>query len=181
MRELDEVIMCLRGTNGLGACVEELLKVLRGGFRVYVSGNGGSASTASHFSADLSALGFNSICLNDSIPRVTAITNDYGWSRVYVDQLKFISQGDILVLFTVHGGEGCAEGEDWSINLVEAYKMCSGLGVKTIVFSGCLGGYFRGKENVLLLPVDSGNPYVVEGVQSVIAHMICVNLKEKLK
>ena len=160
--------------------IKALLHARFNGFRVHCCGNGGSGSTASHFSADLQNLGFDSVCLNDSLPRVSALTNDKGWGRVYTEQLSQVIPEDVLVLFTVHGSEGAESAGPWSQNLVEAYKLCVSKGVYVIVFSGNGGGYFRNRDDVLLVPVESGDVYVVEGVHSVLAHMVCDELKRRI-
>ena len=63
------------------------------GKQVFVAGNGGSASTATHFTCDLAKFTavegkrrFRVICLNDNIPLVSALTNDLGWDSVYYEQ-----------------------------------------------------------------------------------------------
>ena len=71
--------------------VEVLFDALQRGSQVFTCGNGGSASTASHFACDLNKkAGIKSISLNYNIPLITAITNDYGWNYVYEEQLKML-------------------------------------------------------------------------------------------
>src|SRR3989338_7329567 len=65
------------------------------GKRVFVIGNGGSASTATHFACDLNKYvsvekeqRFRVISLEDNIPLITALVNDEGWENVYTYQLE---------------------------------------------------------------------------------------------
>src|SRR5712664_3354478 len=82
--------------------------------QVFLAGNGGSASTATHFAADLnkyaSELGkkrFRAIALTDNMPLMTALVNDEGWEKVYTWQLdNLMKEGDLLVAISVHGGSG---------------------------------------------------------------------------
>src|SRR5207244_11963637 len=71
---------------------------------VFAVGNGGSASTATHFACDLAKwtalpgkARFRVLCLNDNIPLVSALTNDEGWAAVYREQLEaWLEPGDVL-------------------------------------------------------------------------------------
>jgi D-sedoheptulose 7-phosphate isomerase len=77
--------------------------------QVFIAGNGGSASTATHFTCDLSKFTnvegkqrFRVICLNDNIPLVSALTNDLGWDNVYYEQLRnLMNPNDVLVVISV--------------------------------------------------------------------------------
>ena len=72
-----------------------LLQTRDNGNTVYVFGNGGSASTASHFQNDFGKgvseyieKKFNFLCLNDNVPTVMAIANDIGYDEIFRFQLK---------------------------------------------------------------------------------------------
>nr|MBC8250910.1 SIS domain-containing protein [Candidatus Nitrosopelagicus sp.] len=65
------------------------------GKRIFIVGNGGSASTATHFACDLNKYTsvdkekrFRAISLVDNIPLMTALVNDEGWDKVYSYQLE---------------------------------------------------------------------------------------------
>ena len=52
--------------------------------QIYVFGNGGSASTASHFAQDMNKmLGYRFICLNDNVPSMTAYANDTTYDQIF--------------------------------------------------------------------------------------------------
>jgi D-sedoheptulose 7-phosphate isomerase len=81
------------------AAINEVLNVLEHtreqGATIYICGNGGSASTASHFVCDFNKgvsvnqeKKYNFLCLNDNIPTLLAIANDYGYDRIFVNQLE---------------------------------------------------------------------------------------------
>ncbi|GAH03318.1 unnamed protein product, partial [marine sediment metagenome] len=101
--------------------------------QVFTFGNGGSASTASHFASDLSKLGVKAYCLNDNQARVTAITNDSGFEKLYVEQLEGrFNEGDVVVGFSVHGGVGKDKAGKWSQNLLLAIDYAKVHGGKSI-------------------------------------------------
>lgn len=168
---------------------EEYTKVLdilfdcymRGGI-VYTMGCGGSASTATHFAADLAKTvgGFKAISLVDNIPLVSAYTNDEGWESVFEGQLKnWITKDDVLVGFSVHGGR-----KDWSENLVSAMSLAKDRSAKIIGFSGFDGGVIKVMADAcLVVPTESevyGTP-VVESMHVVLHHSLIFDLKERIK
>ena len=149
-----------------------------GNGRVFLCGNGGSASTVSHFASDLVTLGVNAICLNDNVSLVTAFTNDFGWNRVYKEQLACYQAraGDILIVASVHGGKGRALGEEWSQNLVRACHYAKYHGLKVLALLGGDGGVIKNLADVSVI-VPHDHPYVVEGCHSVITHLVCAVLR----
>jgi D-sedoheptulose 7-phosphate isomerase len=71
---------------------------------VFVCGNGGSASTAEHFTNDLFAKGVKAICLNSNMAIMTMIANDYGYEYVFEKQLEVYAEtNDLLVIFSCSG------------------------------------------------------------------------------
>jgi D-glycero-D-manno-heptose 1,7-bisphosphate phosphatase len=91
---------------------ELLYGAYRDGKHVFVLGNGGSASTASHMAADLAKntieqnmRRFRILSLNDNTALLTALANDLGYENVFAEQLKnLIRAGDVLVAIS-GGGE----------------------------------------------------------------------------
>lgn len=158
---------------------------------VFVMGCGGSASTATHFAADLSktilvpgAKGLKAMALVDNIPLVSAWINDYGWNTIFKEQLEpWIKEDDVLVGFSVHGGSG-EEANFWSQNLVQAMKLAQERGAKIVGFSGFNGGAMAKIANAsIVVPVNSeplGTP-LVEGFHVVLNHLIIASLKDKIK
>ena len=148
---------------------------------VYTMGCGGSASTATHFAADLAKTvgGFKAISLVDNIPLVSAYTNDEGWESVFEGQLKhWITKDDVLVGFSVHGGR-----KDWSQNLTKAMKLAKEREATIIGFSGFDGGAMKEIADVcLVVPTDSeeyGTP-LVEAMHVVLHHGIIFDLKRRI-
>ena len=72
------------------------------GRKVYICGNGGSASTASHFAGDynkgLKEYNFDFICLSDNVPAMMAIANDISYDEIFRYQLKNkLTENDIVI------------------------------------------------------------------------------------
>lgn len=158
---------------------------------VFVMGCGGSASTATHFTADLSktilvpgAKGLKAMALVDNIPLVSAWINDYGWNSIFKEQLEpWLGKEDVLVGFSVHGGSG-EETNFWSQNLVQAMKLAKERGAKIIGFSGFNGGAMEKMSDAsIVVPINSeplGTP-LVEGLHVVLNHFIIVSLKNRIR
>jgi len=162
--------------------VDVLVECYKKGGVVFTMGCGGSASTASHFTADLAKTvgGFKSICLSDNIPLTSAITNDLGWENVFSHQLfTWMTENDVLMGFSVHGGS-----KDWSQNLVKAMKLAKQRKAFIIGFTGHDGGLMKKMSDICLsipLKVNSYETPLAEGLHSVIAHGIIFELKERIK
>lgn len=149
---------------------------------VFTMGCGGSASTATHFAADLAKTcgGFKAISLVDNIPLVSAWTNDFGWESVFEGQLyDWFTENDVLVGFSVHGGN-----DKWSGNLTKAMKLANERGGKVIGFSGFDGGAMKEMADACLtVPINDelyGTP-VVEAMHVVLHHGLIFYLKKKLQ
>lgn len=158
---------------------------------VFTMGNGGSASTASHFASDLAKFammpgskGLRTMALVDNIPLVSAWTNDAGFGSVFVEQLRpWLREGDVVVGLSVHGGSGQGEAGPWSQNLLQAMILARERGARIIGISGFGGGAMRELADVcIVVPVDSeplGTP-LVESYQVLLHHLICAALKQRI-
>ena len=157
------------------------------GRRVFIIGNGGSASTATHFACDLNKYTsvdgkkrFRAISLEDNVPLVTALVNDEGWDNVYSYQLEnLMDDGDCLVAISVHGGSGKDKADLWSQNLLKAVKLVQSRGGKAVGLVGFDGGAMKDiADACIVVPIDS-TPQV-EGFHLVLTHLICSLIREQL-
>jgi len=155
--------------------------------QVFTCGNGGSASTATHFACDLAKTTivgdrkrFRAYCLNDNIPLVSALINDDGFDNLFYEQLKnSFREGDVLICISVHGGAGSDKAGLWSQNLLKAMKYASDSGGKTIGLSGFDGGPMKDiADACIVVPIDS-TPQV-ESFHLVLEHLICARLRQKI-
>lgn len=168
--------------------IELLLSVWERGNQVFICGNGGSASTATHFACDLSKTTivegkrrFRVHCLNDNIPLITAIINDEGFDNLFVEQLKNLFQkGDILICISVHGGVGRDKAELWSQNLVKAMRYAKEMKGYTIGLSGFDGGVMKEIADACIVVPANSTPQV-ESFHLALEHLICVCLRQKIE
>ena len=169
------------------AVIEVLHEAWKGDRAVYICGNGGSASTATHFASDLNKYvssdaphRFRAFALVDNVPLMSALTNDDGWSDVYSYQLEaFMKEGDVLVGISVHGGSGSDKAGPWSQNLLKAVKVAKEKKGKVVGLIGFDGGVLRKLADAsIVVPADS-TPQV-EGFHLVLTHLISARLKDAI-
>lgn len=106
---------------------------------IFVMGNGGSGSTASHFACDINKgccsdldKKFRMICLNDNMPTMLALANDVCYEAVFEEQMKnFFSPGDLVIGIS---GSGNSE------NVLRAIRYANKNKGRTIGLSGFSGG-----------------------------------------
>jgi len=139
--------------------------------RIFVCGNGGSASTASHFACDMvKGASFNRekrfriMALTDSLPTITAYSNDVHYECVFVEQLKnFAEPGDVVMAISGSGN---------SPNVLRAVEYGNSIGCRTIALSGRNGGKLG---PLAQLNIQASNPHMgrIEDVHMIVMHMIC--------
>jgi len=167
--------------------IEMLFDAWKNGNTVFLIGNGGSASTATHMAADLtksiSVEGkkkFRALALVDNIPMVSALTNDNGWEHIYTEQLKaYFRPGDLVVAFSVHGGAGKDKAGAWSQNLLKAMQYAKDNKGRAIGFAGFDGGAMKQMADACVV-VPANSTSQVEAFHVVLHHLIAFCLKEKI-
>jgi D-sedoheptulose 7-phosphate isomerase len=117
-------------------------------------------------------------------PLVSALTNDEGWAAVYSEQLEsWLSPGDVLVGFSVHGGSGSGNAGLWSQNLPAAMKKAKEKGARLIGFAGDTGGIMSEIADACIV-VPTVNPdritVYTEGMHVVLHHLVCDRLRERI-
>jgi D-sedoheptulose 7-phosphate isomerase len=168
--------------------IELLFDAWKNGGQVFTCGNGGSASTATHFACDLAKTTivdgkkrFKAYCLNDNIPLMSALINDEGFDNLFYEQLKDrFEEGDVLICISVHGGAGKDKAGLWSQNLLKAMKYAKDKGGKTIGLSGFDGGPMKEiADACIVVPINS-TPQV-ESFHLALEHLICSCLRQKIE
>jgi D-sedoheptulose 7-phosphate isomerase len=149
----------------------ELFRARENGNTIFMMGNGGSASTASHFAGDLSKgtlvdgfPRFKAIALTDNIPNMLAWANDKGYEHIFVEQLRNLMEpGDIVIGIS---GSGNSE------NVIRAIEYANEHGAVTVGFSGF-------SENNKLMNAAKINVHVpssymqrVEDIHLVLQHLL---------
>jgi D-sedoheptulose 7-phosphate isomerase len=161
-----------------------LYEAWKGDRQVFVIGNGGSASTSTHFACDLNKWvsdeadrKFRAFALVDNIPLMSALTNDNGWGDVYAEQLRnFYRKGDVLVAISVHGGSGSDKAGPWSQNLLKAVKYVKDNGGKVVGLSGFDGGVLKTAADACVVVPANSTPHV-EGMHLVLTHLMAEQLR----
>lgn len=155
----------------------ELLDAARQtGRRVFVAGNGGSASTASHLACDLmkatSRRGRRParvLCLSDNVPALTAWANDETFDVVFLSQLRVhAEESDVVV---------AVSGSGRSANIVETLAFAKKSGLSTIGLLGMEGGPARELCDVAVV-VNSDDYEVIENAHLTISHLFAAYLRE---
>ena len=154
----------------VGEAIETLGQARDEGRRIFVCGNGGSASMASHFATDLvkgASFGrpsrFRIQALTDSLPTITAYSNDVGYECIFVEQLKnFAEPGDVIVAISSSGK---------SPNVLRVIEYGNSIGCRTIALTGGSGGQLGPLAS---LEIRVAHPHTgrIEDLHQVVLHMI---------
>lgn len=132
--------------------------------RVFVMGNGGSATTAQHFAQGLRDAGVKAFSLVDNVGIVTALANDYGYEQVFERQLAGIAgAGDMVVVISASGD---------SENVVRGVRCAKSMGLVAVGLFGFSGGVLRDIVDKYVL-VDDDHYGRVEDAHLAVCHMIC--------
>jgi len=176
---INEVFDCLKNVdrNSIDQALELISTSVKSKSSIYVIGNGGSASLASHFVTDLLKSGSSrgqsiaAISLVDNSALLTATSNDMDFEDVFSWQIRQLAKsGDLLIAISSSGN---------SKNIVRAVSAAGELGLKTLTISGFDGGLISHIADVSVVTKSSiGNYGPVEDAHSIICHYIARNLRK---
>ncbi len=161
----------------IGKACENIIHALKSGNKILLAGNGGSASDSNHIAGEFvsglykarKALNALSLTSNNSI--ITAISNDYGYDKVFSRQIEAIgNKGDVLIALTTSGN---------SKNIVEALKTAQNLSVLTICMTG-INNCEADKYANILIKVPSDDTPIIQESQITIGHLICKIIEENI-
>lgn len=166
-----------RGWPEIRLFAGELAEVLRRGGAVFSCGNGGSASQAEHFAAELSGrfkLDRRSLpvfALSTNTASVTAISNDFGFAEMFARQIEGIGKkGDCLVALSTSGE---------SRNIVRACETARRKGMRVFALTGRSGGsLLEAGDRVIRVP-DTDTARIQE-MHLVVLHIACQLIEEAL-
>ena len=127
-----------RATEDVARAARLIVQAMRGGGKLLIFGNGGSAADAQHFAAELvnrfeaERPPLAAVALTTDSSNLTSIANDYAWEQVFAKQLRAIGRrGDVLLAISTSGN---------SPNVIEALRAAHDLGVRVIALTGNGGG-----------------------------------------
>jgi len=142
---------------------------------IYVIGNGGSASTASHFSNDLRIIAqrreimIKVFSLTDNSATITAIGNDIKFEDIFKSQLNgILSKVDLVFCISASGN---------SSNLISAVKYATDVGAQSVSLVGFDGGTLSKISSYhCLVPSDNGEYGQTEDIHLSICHYLAINM-----
>jgi D-sedoheptulose 7-phosphate isomerase len=165
--------------DAVAAATAVLLDAYENGQTVFICGNGGSASTASHMAADLGkntvAAGkprLRVISLNDNMAWFSALANDLGYDCVFVEQIENLLQpGDVLIAISASGN---------SLNVVRAAEFAKAHGGRVLALVGFQGGRLRELADVAIhVKCDDYGP--VEDGHLILNHIFTEALRQRIR
>jgi D-sedoheptulose 7-phosphate isomerase len=157
----------------------ELVAAYNNEKQVFIMGNGGSGSTASHFVCDINkgtclGLGkkFKVICLNDNMPSILAYANDLSYDKIFVEQLNnFLQAGDLVIGIS---GSGNSE------NVIQAVTYAREKGARTVALTGFNGGRLAGIVDIAFI-AKIHDMQKVEDLHMIVVHMLMQYLCKELQ
>ena len=151
--------------------------------QIFILGNGGSASTASHFACDIGkgTLGrnyndrrikrFKVISLTDNVATITAYANDLSFDDVFSQQLNnLVCENDVVIAITGSGN---------SVNVIKALDVAKQAKAITVAFLGFDGGKVKDMVDYPIIFEDSHYGRV-EDAHMILEHLISSALCEKI-
>jgi D-sedoheptulose 7-phosphate isomerase len=157
-------------TEPIAECARMLVDALKGGHKLLIMGNGGSAADAQHFAAEMvgrflmERKALPAIALTTDTSILTAVGNDYGFDEIFTRQVEALANpGDILIGISTSGN---------SLNIKRAFETGQRIGVKTIGLLGRDGGEIRPIVDFNLTVPNFETPRIQE-VHLIIIHILC--------
>ena len=154
--------------------LDEMVECLNQDCKILVFGNGGSASQAQHFSAELvnrfqqdrSALA--ALALTTDTSALTSIANDMTFEFVFSRQIQALGKkGDIALGLSTSGN---------SPNMIQAFVSARELGLLTVALTGRSGGELAAQTD-LLLAVDSQATPRIQEVHLLLLHLMADHIE----
>src|SRR5499433_3029365 len=150
---------------------EVMAAALRGGNKILIAGNGGSAADAQHIACEfLSRLNFDrnplpAIALTTDTSTLTGIGNDYGFDRTFERQVRGLGRaGDVFIAISTSGR---------SANVIAALKAAREGGLTTIAFTGTAGAGSMQSLCNHCFAAPATETALIQQIHIVAAHAIC--------
>jgi len=157
-------------TDDIETACEMIVSTLKGGNKVLIAGNGGSAADAQHIAAELSGRfvkerrALPGIALTTDTSALTSIANDYGYQHVFSRQLEALAQpGDLFIGISTSGN---------SEGILKAFESAKKLNCKTLGLSGRNGGKMNGLCELNII-VPSDVTARIQEMHILIGHILC--------
>ena len=161
----------------LNDAVDAVAECLRGGHKLLICGNGGSAADAAHMATEFVVRfvsdrpAYPAICLSNDGGTLTAAGNDYGFDEVFARQVAaFGRSGDVLICLTTSGN---------SRNVQRALAEAKERGINSIALLGRDGGASRGVAQIELI-VPGQSIARIQEAHMLLLHVLCEAVEERL-
>jgi len=162
--------------QGIGEAAEFCLDCFRGGNRLLIAGNGGSAADAQHIAAEFVCRfnyerpGLPAMALATNYSVMTAAGNDYSFEQVFQRELEANGRsGDLFIGISTSGN---------SQNILNALESCERLGIRSIGLAG-EGGRIREAADLCLSVPSDCTPRIQE-CHILIGHILCEIVENRL-
>ena len=156
---------------------QAIAEALRGGGKLLVFGNGGSAADAQHLSAELvgrfqkERAAMPAIALTVDTSVLTSVANDYSFKQVFARQIEALGRPGDVALGISTSGE--------SPNVVAALQAARAQGLKTVALTGRDGGSV-GRAAEIHVNVPDQSTQRVQEVHQTLIHVLCEVIEEGL-
>jgi len=154
-----------------------LEKCIRGGNKILIAGNGGSAADSQHFASELMSRfliergPIRAIALSTDTSILTAVGNDYGFDQIFVRQLEGLGDpGDVFIAITTSGK---------SRNLINGIKQSIKMGIRTVALCG-EAGVEQGLGCDTVIKVTTHEVPRIQEAHSLVIHSICCELEQRI-
>lgn len=163
---------------GIDPVAGQLAKALRGGGKLLIMGNGGSAADAQHIAAELVGRykierpGLAAIALSTDSSILTAWSNDYSYETVFSRQVEALARpGDVVWGISTSGN---------SVNVVRAFEAARRIGATTFGLLGRDGGKLVGLSDLSIV-VPLAETDRIQTAHLLIYHALCAYLDEEFR
>ena len=157
------------------AIAREIMKAFQNGNKLLLCGNGGSAADAQHIAAEFIARfkkerkSLPAIALTTDTSILTAVSNDYDFSQIFVRQIEGLGQkGDVLIAISTSGR---------SENVIQAVKQAKSQEIVTIGFTGGTGGALKDMVDIAFVAQANDTSHIQE-VHTLTLHAISEIVEE---
>jgi D-sedoheptulose 7-phosphate isomerase len=161
----------------IAGIVELTANALRGGRKLLLAGNGGSAGDAQHIAGEfLSRLNYDrapaaALALTTDSSVLTAIGNDYGYDRVFERQILGLgAAGDVFLAISTSGR---------SPNILRAIDAARDKRLAVVGFTGRTGGEMAGRCDLCLHAPSDSTP-LIQQIHIIAGHIVCGLVEERL-
>ena len=181
INEAQQIMLAMVADQSLHSSLEHAamacIGCLRGGGRILLAGNSGSAADAQHIAGEFVSRfafdrpGLPAVALTTDTSILTAIGNDYGYEKWFARQVQAHgNKGDVFIGYTTSGQ---------SPNILLAFEEARARGLVCVGMTGNRGGAMRELCDHLLEVPSADTPRIQEG-HAVLGHILCGLVEETI-